>query len=75
MTIPANNEQIGLTSRLRHRAVGDEGVLVHLDNGRVIVVNEVGLHIVQQLETPKTKQALTDSIISAFDVDAAQARS
>jgi len=66
-------EQIGLTSRLRHRAVGDDGVLVHLDNGRVIVVNEVGLHIVQQLETPKTKQALTDSIISAFAVDVEQA--
>ncbi len=41
MRIHATNEQIALTSRLRYRAVGDEGVLVHLDNGRVIVVNEV----------------------------------
>ena len=67
------NEQIALSSRLRHRAVGDDGVLVHLDNGRVIVVNEVGLHIVQQLATPKTRQELTDSITAAFDVDTAQA--
>ena len=43
MTIPANNEQITLSSRLRYRSVGNEGVLINLDSGRVIVVNEVGL--------------------------------
>lgn len=64
------NEKIALSSRLRHRAVGEEGVLVHLDNGRVIVVNEVGLYIVQQLISPKTKHDLIESIASAFDVDA-----
>ncbi len=73
MSNPENSETIGLSSRMRHRAVGDDGVLVHLDNGRVIVVNEVGLHIVQQLATPQTKQALIDSISTHFDVDVEQA--
>ena len=67
------NEKIALSSRLRHRAVSDEGVLVHLDNGRVIVVNEVGLHIIQQLVLPKTKQDLIESITCTFSVDTAQA--
>lgn len=74
MTIPANNEQITLSSRLRYRSVGNEGVLINLDSGRVIVVNEVGLLIVQQLKTPKTAEALTLSITEVFDVDEEQAR-
>ena len=69
MNESTENEKIALSSRLRHRAVGDDGVLVHLDNGRVIVVNEVGLHIVQQLASPRTKQELAESIASAFAVD------
>lgn len=73
MSNPAMSEKISLSSRLRHRSVGDEGVLVHLDNGRVIVVSEVGLHIIQQLEMPRTKQALTASITETFDVSELQA--
>jgi hypothetical protein len=48
--------------------VGADGVLVHLDNGRVIVVNEVGLHIVRALGEPRTREELAASIASAFDV-------
>ncbi|MHA1554077.1 MAG: PqqD family protein [Alphaproteobacteria bacterium] len=59
---------LSLSSRVRHREVGDEGVLVHLDNGRVIVVNEVGLHIVQALAEPRTRGELAASVASAFDV-------
>lgn len=65
--------QLVLSSRIRHRAVGDEGVLVQLESGRVIVVNEVGLHIVQQLASPQTRPQLADSIARHFDVDLAQA--
>ena len=39
----------------------------------MIVVNEVGLHIVQQLATPKTRQQLIESITSTFDVNKEQA--
>ena len=64
---------INLTSRVRYRAVGEDGVLVHLDNGRVIVVNEVGLHIVQLLDRSMLRKDLTASVAAEFDVSADQA--
>jgi len=68
-----NDTKIQLTSQIRHRAVEEEGVLIHLDNGRVIVVNEVGLFIVQQLDTPITQKELTAAIIGEFNISADQA--
>ena len=70
-----NEKTIRLSGRLRYRAVGDEGVLVHLENGRVLVVNEVGLHIVQALgRQAMTPAALADSVVREFEVDAVSAR-
>jgi hypothetical protein len=71
----SNDELIRLTSSVRYRAVGEEGVLVHLENGRVIVVNPVGLHIVQLLGAPITRQALAVAIAAEFHVTADQAES
>jgi hypothetical protein len=65
--------RLRLSSQIRHRAIGDEGVLVHLANGRVLVVNAVGLHIVEQLRTPRTRQELAASIAAAFEVSPDQA--
>jgi hypothetical protein len=48
---------------------------VHLESGRVIVVNEVGLHIVQQLNESRSRADLTSSIVTEFEVSAAQAES
>ena len=70
---PLNTETISLISRVRHRAVGEDGVLVHLDSGRVIVVNEVGHYIVQMLEQPMSRKALVASLVAEFDVPAQQA--
>ena len=67
------NETITLQSTVRYRAVGDDGVLVHLDNGRVIVVNEVGLFIVHLLGEQATHQALVEAVAAEFDVSADQA--
>ena len=68
-----NQELLGLKSKVRYRAVGEEGVLVHLENGNVIVVNEVGLHIVQTLASPSTREHLAISISQDFDVSVEQA--
>ncbi len=70
-----NEETIRLSSRVRYRAVGDEGVLVHLENGRVLVVNEVGLHIVEALgRQAMTVAELAESVVREFEVDVASAR-
>ena len=75
MSEAGNEETIRLSSRVRYRAVGDEGVLVHLENGRVLVVNEVGLHIVQALgRQAMTVAELAESVVREFEVDAAAAR-
>lgn len=73
MNTSLDDKQICLTSQVRYRAVDDEGVLVHLENGRVIVVNEVGLFIVQQLDSPKTHQELVIAIAWEFEVTEKQA--
>jgi hypothetical protein len=67
------DNDICLSDQVRHRAVGDDGIVVHLRNGRVIVVNEVGLYIIQLLQKPKNRRFLIRSIISEFDVAADQA--
>jgi hypothetical protein len=68
-----STETISLIPRVRHRAVGEEGVLVHLDSGRVIVVNEVGHYIVQQLDQPMRREALVAALVAEFEVSAEQA--
>ena len=67
------NERLALAPRLRYRAVGEDGVVVHLDSGRVIVVNEVGLYIIQQLKEPMTRRSLIDAIVKEFNVAAPEA--
>jgi hypothetical protein len=69
------SNKLCLSAQVRHRAVGADGVLVHLQNGRVIVVNEVGLYIVQLLQEPISRAAISESISSEFDVTLQQAES
>ena len=69
----ASNETISLTDQVRFRAVGEDGVLVHLESGRVLVVNEVGLYIVQQLNKSRTRADLTSSVVSEFEISTKQA--
>ena len=64
-----------LSSQVRYRAVGEDGVLVHIVNGRVLVVNEVGLYIVKLLERPMPRNELVTSIAAEFDVSREQAES
>jgi hypothetical protein len=68
-------EAFALNPRVRHRAVGEDGVVVHLDRGRVLVVNEVGLRIVQMLQEPLSRSRIAERLVEEFEVslDDAQA--
>jgi len=66
-------ETLGLSSGVRFRNIDGDGVIVHLENSRVLVVNEVGLHIIQRLDTPVTREELAASIGEEFDVSDEQA--
>ena len=67
------NETFSLHPQVRYRQVAEEGVLVHLARGRVLVLNAVGLHIVQTLQHPQTRAALVQSILDQFAAEKAQA--
>ena len=75
MTEATEAQAVRLSDRLRYRAVADEGVLVHLERGQVLVVNEVGLHLVEALaRQPMTVADLSESVVRAFEVEPDQAR-
>ena len=67
------NKSLSLNSRVRHRMVGDEGVIVCMHNGNVIIVNEVGAFIVDQLNNPISFANLATEISNYFEVSADQA--
>ena len=73
MAEQATANLVALTQRLRYRAVGDEGVVVHLDRGRVTVVNELGLHIIKLLQQPMSRQSLVAAIVTEFEVSETEA--
>ena len=66
-------QTLSLNSRVRHRKVGDEGVVVCMHNGNVIIVNEVGAYIVEQLKEPQSFDSMVSAISAQFDVTEQQA--
>lgn len=74
MTDSSVTESVNLSPRVRYRAVGDEGVVVHLDSARVIVVSEVGLCILNALSSPTTRESLVTDITNEYDVEEHEAR-
>lgn len=74
MSETQNSRRFTLSPRVRFRAVDDEGVLVHVESGRVVVLNATGLHILQQLERGAQSPAeLADSLVETFAVETADA--
>ena len=67
------DKPLSLNPRVRFRKIADNGVLVHMDDGRVIVVNEVGHAICEMLEKPVSRGDIVDSLTTLFDVEAEQA--
>ncbi len=70
----AEEPAITLHPRVRHRAVGDDGVLVNMETGRVVVVNELGHLIVQHLQRGATRSEIVAAVVDEFEVSREQAR-
>ena len=76
MPEPIGENKVRLSGRVRFRDVAGQGVLVQLEEGRVLVVNEVGLYIVQALSRQAmTESELAEAVAQAFEVDATRAKS
>lgn len=68
------SQTVNLHPRVRHRQVGDEGVVVCMHSGDVLVINQVGAHIVNKLRESSDVNDLLVSICEVFDVPQAQAQ-
>ena len=62
------DQLIGLNPRIRFRSIGAEGVLINMESGRVIVLNEVGLRIVQAIEKPQSRSQLVGLLTREYEV-------
>ena len=66
-------QTLSLSSSVRFRTIDGDGIVVQMDSSRVIVVNDVGLHIIEKLATPIAHNELLTSISEEFDVSVEQA--
>ena len=71
--VDSDTRQIELNPRVRYRVVGEDGVLIQMDEGRVIVINETGLQILQYLKQPQSKSELASRLVEEFDISQSQA--
>lgn len=71
--VNTKEKAICLSPRVRFRAVGDEGVLVQIESGRVLVVNAVGLYLLPLLKTPVPRKTLVSALVEEFEVSPGQA--
>lgn len=58
---------------LRLTALAGEGVVLHLGSRRYFTVNDVGLTILNALETPRTFDQLVAAVLDEFEIDAVTA--
>ena len=59
----------------RFRVMDDEGIFVLQDAGEVLVVNEIGAFIVEQLEAEHSLDEVVANMTERFEVDAERATS
>ena len=51
------------------KLIEDKVVLLDMDEGRAIILNDVGSHIWMALEKQKTQEELVHEVTTAFDID------
>jgi len=60
-------------SDARYRNIGGEGIVVRQTAGEVLVLNEVGVRVLDLLATGSAVQRVIDALGADYDVDAATA--
>ena len=75
MSTQAPTQQYQVDPHARFRVMDDEGIFVLQDAGEVLVVNEVGAFIVEQLKAQHSLDEVITSVTERYAVDAERARS
>lgn len=75
MSTQARTQHYRVDPHARFRVMDDEGIFVLQDAGEVLVVNEVGAFIVEQLKARHSLDEVVTSVTERYAVDAERARS
>ena len=60
-------------SDARYRNIGGEGIVVRQTAGEVLVLNDVGVRVLDMLATGKPVRGVVEALVADYDVDAATA--
>ncbi len=60
-------DRLRLSPQVRFRAVDKEGVIIHTQRGVVIVVNSLGLRIMELIREHGCRQGVLDRLIDEYD--------
>ena len=74
MSTESQPQQYRIDAHARFRVMGDEGVFVLQEAGEVLVVNQVGAFIVEQLKGARSLDELVAAITERYEVDSERAR-
>jgi methyltransferase-like protein len=72
--VSAGLNHYSLNPRVRYRRVGEDGVVIALEKSEVIVVNALGVYILDMLKTPRTIEQITEQVCTEFEVSLATAQ-
>lgn len=62
-----NPDAVHLSPDIRYRTVTPEGVVVHLKRGEVVVVNELGVKILELIEKTGSRSDVIDRLSQTYD--------
>ena len=74
MSTEAPTQRYRVDPHARFRVMDDEGIFVLQDAGEVLVVNQLGAFIVEQLKAEHSLDEMVVAITERYAVDAARAR-
>lgn len=67
-----DHQPLRLRPDIRFRKIANEGVVLRQDEGEVLVVNGVGVHIVELVQKGASRDEIHRELIEAYDVDPEQ---
>ncbi|OOZ38884.1 PqqD family protein [Solemya elarraichensis gill symbiont] len=65
------HETLNISSRARFRTVGSEGVVVQVERGEVMVVNGVGLRVLELVKESGSRNAIIQQLSSEYETGSA----
>ncbi len=74
MSTESQQQQYRVDPHARFRVMDDEGIFVLQEAGEVLVVNEIGAFIVEQLQAERSVDDVVTAITVRYDVDQDRAR-